>query len=100
MPWRFSRIIPSPNTDTLGDGLDYRGFTFAAPAPAKLDTFILKLDYKLTQSGNQSLFVKGHLQNFHNSTAPQFPGQPPNDLLQTIAKEYLWIYDVVHAYVW
>ncbi len=70
---------PSPNSDAFGDGLNLRAFTFAAPAPAKLDTYILKLDYKLTQSGNHSLFVKGHLQNFHNSTASQFPGMPPND---------------------
>src|SRR5712692_8131666 len=77
---------PSPNSDALGDGFDYRAFTFAAPAPAKLDTYILKLDYKLTQSGNHSLFVKGHLQNFHNSTAPQFPGQPANDFLTDNSK--------------
>lgn len=74
---------PSPNSDAFGDGFDFRAFTFAAPAPAKLDTYILKLDYKLTQSGNHSLFVKGHLQNFRNplpgqTTVPQFPGQPPN----------------------
>ena len=30
---------PSPNTDVVGDGLNFRGFTFSAPAPAKLDTF-------------------------------------------------------------
>jgi hypothetical protein len=70
---------PSPNSDAFGDSFDFRAFTFAAPAPAKLDTYIVKLDYKLTQSGNHSLFVKGHLQNFHNVTAPQFPGQPAND---------------------
>jgi len=77
---------PSPNTDTLGDGLDYRGFTFAAPAPARLNTFILKLDYKLTQSGNHSMFVKGHLQNFRNAAAPQFPGQPANDIFTDNSK--------------
>jgi len=77
---------PSPNSDAFGDGFDYRAFTFAAPAPAKLDTYILKLDYKLTSSGNHSLFVKGHLQNFHNSTAPQFPGQPANDFLTDNSK--------------
>src|SRR5258708_1546971 len=69
---------PSPNSDALGDGFDFRAFTFAAPAPAKLNTYILKLDYKLTSSGNHSIFLKGHLQNFHNKTAPQFPGQPAN----------------------
>jgi hypothetical protein len=72
---------PMPNTDSVGDGYDYRGFTFAAPSPTKHDTYILKLDYKLTQSGNHSLFVKGHLQNWRNSDAPQFPGLPPNDFL-------------------
>ncbi len=65
---------PSPNTDSVGDGLDYRGFTFAAPNPTKHDTYIFKLDYKLTQSGNHTLFVKGHLQNWRSSAPPQFPG--------------------------
>jgi len=70
---------PLPNTDSVGYGLDYRGFTFAAPNPIKHDTYILKLDYKLTQNGNHSLFAKGHLQNWHTNGVPQFPGLPPND---------------------
>ena len=77
---------PLPNTDSVGDGLDFRGFTFAAPNPTKHDTYILKLDYKLTQSGNHSLFVKGHLQNWRNSSAPQFPGLAPNDFLTNNSK--------------
>jgi hypothetical protein len=77
---------PSPNSDSFGDKFDYRAFTFASPAPAKLDTYILKLDYKLTQSGNHSLFVKGHLQNFHNKNAPQFPGMPANDFFTNNSK--------------
>jgi hypothetical protein len=77
---------PSPNSDALGDGFDYRAFTFAAPAPAKLDTYIVKFDYNLTQNGKHTIFVKGHLQNFRNSNAPQFPGQPPNDLLTDNSK--------------
>jgi hypothetical protein len=77
---------PSPNSDAVGDQFDLRGFTFAAPAPAKLDTYILKLDYKLTPDGNHSLFLKGHLQNFHNKTAPQFPGQPANDFITNNSK--------------
>lgn len=77
---------PMPNTDSVGDGFDYRGFTFAAPNPTKHDTYILKLDYKLTQSGNHSLFVKGDLQNWHSSSAPQFPGLAPNDFLTNNSK--------------
>ena len=77
---------PSPNSDAVGDGFDYRGFTFAAPTPTKHDTYILKLDYKLTQSGNHSLFVKGHLQNWHWNSPPQFPGLPPNDFFTNNSK--------------
>ncbi len=79
---------PQPNTDAGGDGFDYRGFTFPAPIPSKLDTYILKLDYKLNASGSHSLFLKGHLQNFHgastadltNLIAAQFPGDPLSDI--------------------
>lgn len=77
---------PHPNTDTQGDGLDYRGFTFAAPAPTRLNTYVLKLDYRLTPNGNHSLFIKGHLQNFRFLTPPQFPGQPANDVLTDNSK--------------
>jgi len=82
----FTKYYPSPNTDAVGDGLDYRGFTFAAPNPTKHDTYILKLDYKLTQSGNHSLFLKGHLQNWHSKSPPQFPGLPPNDFTTNNSK--------------
>jgi hypothetical protein len=77
---------PLPNTDSVGDGLDYRGFTFAAPTPTKHDTYILKLDYNLTRTGNHKLFVKGHLQNWHSNGVPQFPGQPPNDFFTNNGK--------------
>ncbi len=77
---------PHPNTDSVGDGLDYRGFTFAAANPTKHETYILKLDYKLTQSGNHTLFVKGHLQNWHSQSPPQFPNLLPNDFLTNNSK--------------
>jgi hypothetical protein len=84
-------LYPHPNTDSVGDGLDYRGFTFAAANPTKLDTYILKFDYKLTQNGNHTLFVKGQLENFRNDggsalTVAEFPGQPPNDFLTNNSK--------------
>jgi Carboxypeptidase regulatory-like domain len=85
---------PKVNSDAVGDGFDFRGFTFPAAAPQKLDTFIVKLDYKLTQNGNHSLFAKGHLENFRGfgvggpsqTTVSQFPGQPANQLLTNNSK--------------
>lgn len=75
---------PTPNTLTVGDLLNLQGFTFAGASPFKHDTYIVRLDYKLTANGNHSLFVRGNLQNDHGapipSAPPQFPGLPPNEL--------------------
>jgi hypothetical protein len=68
---------PLPNTDTVGDLLDYRGFTFAGRDPVKLNTYITRLDYKITSNGSHSLFVRGNLQNDSEAFPPEFPGQPP-----------------------
>ena len=67
---------PSPNTDTVGDLLDYRGFTFPGSDPVKLNTYIVRLDYKITANGNHNLFLRGNLQNDSEATPPQFPNQP------------------------
>jgi hypothetical protein len=66
---------PLPNTDTVGDLLDYRGFTFAGADPVKLNTYITRLDYKISANGNHSLFLRGNLQNDNEALPPEFPGQ-------------------------
>jgi hypothetical protein len=73
------QAYPRTNTDTVGDLLDYRGYTFAGASPQKLNTYILRLDYKLTANGNHSLFLRGNLQNDNQQLAPEFPGQPSSD---------------------
>ena len=67
-----------------GDGLNSAGFTFPGNDPTKLDTYIVKLDYKI--NSNQSLFVRGNLQNDHESKPPQFPGLPPDDFVTNNSK--------------
>ena len=99
---------PLPNSDNVGDTLNYRGYTFSAPTPSKLDTYVAKFDYNLTSSGSQRLFVRLGLQNDHgvpttvpgdqagtNSGAPQFPGQPAS-VVETnnskgIVAGYTWV---------
>ncbi|MGC2329357.1 MAG: hypothetical protein WA604_21780 [Candidatus Sulfotelmatobacter sp.] len=58
-----------------GDGLNTGGFTWSAPDPARLNTYIVKFDYQL--SDRQRLFVRGNLQGDRSSSAPEFPGDPP-----------------------
>ena len=75
----YMQQYPHPNTDTVGDGFNYRGFTFSAPDPGRLNTFVGKLDLNLTANGNHKLFVRGNLQDDKNTAAvQQFPGEPSN----------------------
>jgi len=86
---------PQPNTDTVGDGFDYRGYTFSSPLPTSQNAFVAKLDYSLTRDGNHRLFVRGILnndraaeRNISEALAPpitgdggvQFPGQPESQV--------------------
>ena len=84
---------PQPNTQIGGgDLLNTLGYTFPGADPRKLDTYIVRLDYKLTPNGNHTLFVRGNLQNDHENAPPQFPRLqdgtvlPPNDILTDNAK--------------
>jgi hypothetical protein len=88
---------PTPNTDTVGDGFDYRGYTFASPLPVKLDAYIAKLDYNLTADGNHRLFVRGALNNDRQAErsnllaitgdgGSQFAGQPAGSTDRTNSK--------------
>ena len=54
---------PMPNTVTVGDGLDFQGYTFPSPLPSSLDDYVVKFDYNLTRDGNHRLFVKGIMDN-------------------------------------
>ena len=80
---------PVPNSTAAGDGLNFVGYTFAGATPARLDTYIVKLDANLTS--RQTMFVRGNLQNdsvvnADATSAPQFPGQPANITTRANAK--------------
>ena len=80
---------PMPNTDTVGDGYNYRGFAFSSPLPGKFDAYVAKLDYNLTPNGNHRLFLRGILNSDRSALSSdstsitgdggsQFPGDPAN----------------------
>lgn len=86
---------PLPNTDTVGDGFDYRGYTFASPLPANLNAFVARLDYTLTQNGNHRLYFRGIMNNDQQAErningalvgtitgdgGVQFPGDPQAEI--------------------
>jgi hypothetical protein len=79
---------PHSNTSvaTGSDGLNVLGFTFAAPEPQDLNTYLARIDYNITANGNHRLFVRGGLLDDHISYPPEFPGQPPASLSQNNSK--------------
>lgn len=93
---------PTPNCPSCGnadngsgDLLNSSGYTFPGNNPISLNTYIFKLDYKISADGNHSLFIRGNLQNDNTKNPPQFPGLPPNQVLTNnskgIAVGYTWI---------
>ena len=85
---------PLPNsTSGGGDGLNSASYTFPGNDPTRLNTYIFKLDYKISADGNHSLFIRGNLQSDHEAKPPQFPfdrstgtALPPNDILTNNSK--------------
>ena len=44
---------PVGNNSSLGDGLNFTGYTFNAPIHSKQDTYTAKLDYNVDSSGKE-----------------------------------------------
>lgn len=73
------QAMPLPNNFTIGDGYNTAGYTFNSPAHVINNTYISKIDYR--PNDKNSFFIRGNLQNdWGNSTAPEFPGLPPNSV--------------------
>ena len=73
----FLQGYPLPNDTGTGDGLNYSGFRFAAPVHNTFETYIARLDYRLTDSGNHTLFWRGNFQQDRQDGVPYLPGLSP-----------------------
>ncbi len=65
---------PAANGTSAGDGLNTASYTWSAPDPASLNTYIARFDSIL--SHRNWLFARGILQNDKSYSPPQFPGNP------------------------
>ncbi len=86
---------PHPNTNAAvgADGYNFQGYTFSAPTPITLNTYIAKIDYNISQ--NHHVFVRGIMNGDRNDQAAQFPGQPANIAQVTVAKSLAVGYSAV-----
>ncbi|MGA2889937.1 MAG: TonB-dependent receptor [Terracidiphilus sp.] len=67
-------LYPAPNGLSAGDGLNTASYSWSAPNPAALNTYIARFDSMLSK--RNWFFVRGNLQNDKTADVPQFPGQP------------------------
>ncbi len=70
---------PLPNDPAAGDAINTSGFRFNAPIGLDWHTYTAKMDYVLDSASKHNLFVRGNLQDDRDTSAPQFPGQAPNN---------------------
>ncbi len=67
---------PAANDFTAGDGSNTFGFRFAPNVDRSFNTYITRLDYRITSSGSETLFARGEMQNYKEPGPEQFPGEP------------------------
>lgn len=83
------------NDTSVGDGLNYSGYRFAAPIKDDNNAFIARLDYHLTSDGKHTLFWRGALQNEYNPEEPFLPGSPPMTVFTDHSKGFALGYTAV-----
>ena len=82
----YFKGFPEPNDLTQGDQLNFVGYRFRGPVRTNQDWYIARLDYKLTQSGNHSLFWSGSVRNDRIADTPYLPGTDPLRTLVNYSK--------------
>ncbi len=90
----YFNSYPEPNDNSVGDGLNYSGYRFAAPVNNNFYTYIARFDYHLNSSGTQNLFWRGNLMNDIQVLTPAFlPGYGPEVSQENLSKgfELGWI---------
>ena len=81
---------PHANSTAVGDGLNFLGYSFPASTPGRLNTFVAKFDFNITQ--NHHVFVRGGLVDDNTGLGPEFPGQPQSTVMTDSSKGLIAAY--------
>ncbi len=76
------------NDNSVGDGLNFVGYRFSGPVAINTNWYIARADYKLTSSGNHTIFWRGALRNDTNALVPYLPGGNPLETQVNYSKGY------------
>jgi len=84
----YFKTFPLPNTSSVGDGLNFEGYRWAAPVHNRYNVYIGRMDYKLDSNGKHNLFWRGSTQNDYTQSAPFLPGDGPQTLTENRNKGF------------
>lgn len=96
----YFNSFPMPTTATALDAPNYAAYTFAAPSTKSFNWYIARLDYRLTQNGNHTLFFRGTGVNDRSAGAPFLPGQAPEQSTIDLSKGVVAGYTGVFGAHW
>jgi hypothetical protein len=82
----FAKFVPNDNS--VGDGVNFVGYRFKGPVAINTNWYIARADYKITSSGNHTIYWRGGLRNDTNSGAPYLPGSAPEITQVDYSKGY------------
>jgi carboxypeptidase family protein len=88
IPYLQSFAPYQANDNSVGDGLNFVGYRFKGPVAINTNWYIARADYKLTSSGNHTIFWRGALRNDTDAGVPYLPGGGPESTQVDYSKGY------------
>jgi hypothetical protein len=92
---KYLNTWPSSNCNSVGDGVNYDCFNFAAPITDTDNVYIAKLDYNITRDAKHRVSVSGSLNNDNHAFAPFLPGEAPQQDVVDYSKGIVTSYSAV-----
>lgn len=86
---------PEPNQVSGGDGINTGGYLFTAPSYVKDNTFVGRVNYKI--SASQNLFARGTWDRDNQTESPRAFPQDPGPLDSFVSHERSWV--VGHTWI-
>ncbi len=86
---QYFNTYPEPNDPSYSDAPNFEGYRFAAPTLTTDDWYIGRIDYKLTENGNHTVFIRGEGIDDKVNDTPFLPGTPPEDTNADLAKGFV-----------
>jgi Carboxypeptidase regulatory-like domain len=97
---KYFNSYPMPTSLNTNYAPNFGAYTFAAPTKESYNWYIGRLDYKLTQNGNHTLFFRGTGVDDRSVGAPFLPGSVPENSNVDLSKGFVLGYTGVFGPHW